>query len=224
MISGALGSDQLRAAFVDADAQRQDGGEHPAAEAFWGAAARELPAAVCEALLDHVATCAVCAESWRLALEIQRARGVTAMSTPHRGRGRARVLRRWLPGAALAGAAAVAIFLTVMPRHDTANPPAYREDELPALVALVPDGARLPREAFTLRWSAGPAGARYALEVTTSTLAAFHAERDLDEPRATVPAAWFGGVPSGTKFFWRVEAHDAHGTVARSATYTAFVE
>lgn len=221
MIDGRLGSDPLRAAFVDAEAQRLRDGDHPTAETIWRATARELSAAECDALLDHVVTCAACAESWRLALEIQRAREGAAPSAPDRVR--LRQQRGWLLAAALAGAAAVALSI-VVPRRDTASPPVYREGELPELVALVPDGARLPREAFVLRWSAAPAGARYALEVTTATLAAFHIVQELEEPQATVPVERFRDTPGGTKLFWRVEAHDARGPVARSPTYAVFVE
>jgi hypothetical protein len=45
-------------------------GDCPAPESLWEAVRSELPAARRREVVDHVAGCLVCAEAWRLAVEI----------------------------------------------------------------------------------------------------------------------------------------------------------
>lgn len=214
--------DALRAAFLSPDAHRQAGPDHPAAIALWAAAAGELPAAERDALLDHAGACGACAEAWRLILEVDRQRRGVHVTVAD-SRPRPRRVWRFVAGAALAGAAAVALF-AILPRRGADTAPAFRDGPIPPITSLVPDGAHLPREAFVLRWSAGPAGARYTLQVDTATLETFYAVRDLDETDARVPAARFEGLPRGAKLFWRVEARNGSRTVAHSSTYQVYVE
>src|SRR6185295_11345962 len=59
---------RFRAALPDTD-----DGDCPPADAYWAAAAGELPFERVRALVDHGATCARCAEAWRILADVRRA-------------------------------------------------------------------------------------------------------------------------------------------------------
>src|SRR5262249_10949401 len=64
---------RFRAALADTDDE-----ECPPADDYWAAAAGELPFERVRVLVDHGATCARCAEAWRILADVRRASGEAA--------------------------------------------------------------------------------------------------------------------------------------------------
>jgi hypothetical protein len=168
--------------------------------------------------VDHTAACAACAEAWRLAMEVT-PDPIPAVAPPRR----ASVLAWPAAFAPLAAAAALVlavgagVWLSRAPGPGTTSE--YRGGEAGAIRSLIGDDTALGREDFRLRWTAGPAGSRYDVRVTTESLQAVADVEGLAEPEFLVPAAALSAVPPGSRLLWRVERVRPDGEREASRTF-----
>ncbi|MBP7149075.1 MAG: hypothetical protein KBD01_16220 [Acidobacteria bacterium] len=201
----------LRAAWrerVDAGPE----GACPDAAALWTSANGTAPAPQRDAVAEHAMRCPSCAEAWRLARALgdgDRVGGSRAA--------RGRAARRWLATAAALVAASAALFVVL--RQVPPGGPALRAPVIEPPRATIADGAALPREAFRLAWSAGPAGTVYDVEVGTPGLRILDRAHALEQPEYTVPAKALAGLASGATVAWRVVATWPDGRTAASITF-----
>ena len=207
-------SEELRHQFValSEGAAPQPGCPEP--ESLYDAARGGLPAAEVSGIIDHTSRCFVCAETWRLARELD-TEGLLAKKAASRSTGFTSMT--WLAAAA-AITLAVSAGLFMLPlREETA--PVMREGEEPTIHSLVPATEALSRSACVLTWSAVEAGARYSLQVGTQDLTFVAQARDLDQPRYTVPAKDLEKLPAEAILYWRVEATLPDGRRIASVTF-----
>lgn len=209
----------LREAFAARPAESQ-GAACPTPDAllaaFTGAAPREARRAV----VAHLASCAACAEDWRLAHALlpggagEAAQGEAPEPAPV-------VHGPWLRPALLAMAAALcaALGIGLWPRWTAREAPGYRDGGGHALRALVADDAPLPRDAFRLRWAFAEAGARYAVTLSDAALEPLAEARDLEPAEFVVPEDALRALPDGAPLLWQVEARLPDGRQVRSSTF-----
>ncbi len=211
--------DALRAAFA-ASPQKPQGASCPTPEALLRAFTGEAPRGERRAVVAHLATCAACAEDWRLAREIMPDEA-GAQARDERPEAASVVVGPWLRSGLIALAAALVAAAGVgwWPRLVTPPPAVYRQTQSEAPRALVPDGAALPRDAFELRWDYAQADARYAVTLSDAALEALFEARDLEQRAVVVPAAALGTLPDGATLLWQVEARLPDGRQARSSTF-----
>ncbi len=212
---------------VDDDALRVLWREHdgtapgaacPAAAALWSAAHGTAPLAAREAVAEHALRCGACAEAWRLA----RALGADEALAVRQGTRRRATWRRALAAAAVLAVASVAVFVVTGRVPD--GGPVLRAPALEAPRALVGEDAALPRDAFRLRWTAGPKGTVYDVEVGTPALVILDRAHALDRAEYTVPARALQGLPAGAPVAWRVIATWPDGRTVASVTFLARVK
>src|SRR5262249_18733624 len=138
----------------------------PPPERLWATLARELPPEERRDVIDHIAGCASCAEAWRLAVEIH---PEPLSTTPSASR--TWLVRVFAPTSLVPLAAAAALLLAVggglvLVQRPKTSTPGYREAGPSPITSLLSEREPLSREAFRLRWSPGPEGARYDVRVT----------------------------------------------------------
>jgi hypothetical protein len=195
-------------------------GDHVPAEDLWSAVRGELSADERRAIVDHTASCAECAEAWRLAVEVTpdpipvAAPAARPAWTPFRWPATFAPLAA---AAALVAAVGAGVWLSRAPAP--ANTPAFRGGDAPVVRSLVGDDDALPREQFVLRWSAGPEGSRYDVRVTTEGLQVVAEAEGLTEPALVVPPTALSSLPAGSRLLWRVEVVAPDGERAASPTF-----
>ena len=116
----------------------------------------------------------------------------------------------------------MAVFVLVPRPVDTPTvPPAptFRDDGKLSIATLVPEDVPLSRDAATLRWSAGPEGSLYDVEVADENLDVLHVRRDLTVNELTLPAASLDGLLTGAQVLWRVEIVLPDGRRVTSPTF-----
>ena len=214
------GYERLREAFASSmDRAPVPGPDCSDAPRIWAAVRGELPAEEAQALVDHALGCASCALAWRLAREVAQESGEA---------GGARAARRGFSAAHWAAVAAAVIAAVLIPvgLHEwrAPGPPVYRADERPAIRPLVPDGASLARDAFVLRWTAGPPGTRYSVRLVRSDLGVVSEAQALESAEYAAPPEALQGLARGTQLFWRVEAHLPDGSEIVSDTFSVRLE
>ena len=166
----------------------------------WRAVAGELPAAERRSLVERLSNEPALAEAWRMAHHGQRPVPVADAATESPRR-----LMRWLtPSFAAAAVLVLAIATAVLLRRDGSDGVTLRDAGQNTIESFVAANDGLPRDAFRLRWSAGPADSRYDVRVTNDNLDLLAAVTDLSEPELVVDPASLAGVPSGTRVFWQV--------------------
>lgn len=208
-----------------ADDMAECGG--PASERIWAARHGELTIEERREVVDHVALCPQCAESWRLAGEL----GVDApvADVLHGEQRVAQVLpfrrRGWAAGVRwVAAAAALVLAVGYSYQSWREGPGAHvRGEDGAALSSLIEEGQPLPRGAFELRWSAVE-GATYTVEVTDEELDLIDRAEGLLEPRYQVAAPRLVDLEAGAKVFWQVEARRADGRAELSETFLVQVQ
>ena len=191
---------------------------HPAAaggcrreQEIWRAVTLEATAEERRTLVEHLGSCAACAETWRLAVEF--AAG-TEPRTPER---RPIIGLPHLVGGAALLVAAAGVSWIVLSR-DTDRQAAVSATR-PIIRSLIGDGAPLPREEFRLRWTPGPQGTLYDIEVGTADVKALAQGVALAEPVHLVPEDVLKDLAPGTSIAWRVHARLPDGSVADSVTH-----
>ena len=213
------GDARLRAAFR-ARTSRSVPGDHVPAADLWSAVRGELSADERRAIVDHTASCAECAEAWRLAIEVTPDPLPVAAPAPRPAWAGFRWPATFAPlaaAAALAVAVGAGVWLSRGPELTTT--PGFRGGDAPVVRSLVADDEALGREQFLLRWSAGPAGSRYDLRVTTEALEVVADVQGLAEPAFLVPSAALSSVPPGSRLLWRVEVVAPDGARSASPTF-----
>ncbi len=179
------------------------------ASEIWEAVGGELPSGATRSLIDHLAQCPLCAESWRLAREIRIEMGGAvggrrpdwfSLGLPHRA-------------AALATAAtlALAIGIYLWDPFDLSAQPRMRGKEQSALRFPSSEESPLQRSRCQLRWAlpGADSGVRYHVQVMTLDLEPVDSAHDLTVPEYTIPPDRLAHLPSGTILAWHVEAvHD----------------
>jgi hypothetical protein len=210
--------ERLRAAFAASGEGSVPGDSCPEPSRLFSACRGETPPEEVRALVSHTAGCGACAEAWRLAAEAGRLVPAPVLearrSRPH----------RWWGGwtSALAAAAALAMALGALLSEGPR--PAYREGAGAALRSLVSEDRPLDREACMLRWSPGPAGSRYSVDVAREDLTPLAAARGLEAPEYRLPPEALAGLPPGATLLWRVEAALPGGGRLESVTFIAKLE
>jgi len=187
----------------------------PAAEQIWTAVAGELPPEDLRDVVDHTARCAVCAESWRLAVELNEEEASEAQ--PENG-----FWRSWLQVAALVVVIAGAGWLL---RPDGGpSPGPVRGGDGAEISAVTPQNRALPRNDLVLRWT-GPE-LRYEVEVTWFTTEASKVVfrvQDLTRTEVRVPPEALAGVPPEAVLLWDVTAFE-NGEPVGHKTFRARLE
>jgi len=191
----------------------------PAPETIWAGVRGELQPQQMRDVLDHTASCASCAEDWRLAAEIEREASRTATAVP----GKVIVGRfgQWRP---LAAAAAIAAGLLIAvgvyqsgvgPREST-----YRNVEQTEVRSLLPEGQALSQQDAMLRWSPVPGATSYDVQVSTEDLQVVATAQGQTATEYRIPAGNLAGFGPGTRLLWQVDAVFPDGTRQSSPTFT----
>jgi len=204
--------DMMREALRSAASRARPTRECPAPDRFWAALRRELPSSQVRDLVDHTVTCPSCAQAWRLAREVAEGLG------PATERQRERT--RWTWGA-LAAVATLLIAVAIPLFRMALGPgtPAYRDTEDAAVRSLLDEAVPLPPDRCVLRWTRGPSGCRYDIQVTTEALVPVARAEALASPEFKVQASALIGLPPGTRLLWRVETILEDGTRVSSVTF-----
>lgn len=185
----------------------------PASERIWAARHGELTIEERREVVDHVALCAQCAESWRLAGELGSPSEAEADEVEWRRPAVVLPFRRrvWSEGLRWAAAAVLvlAVGFSFENWRDQPKVLVRGEDEV-AVESLVEEDKPLPRADFVLRWSAVE-GATYRIEVTDEDLDPIDSAEKLTEPRYKVAAEKLAPLPAGARVFWQVEVQKNDG-------------
>jgi hypothetical protein len=185
-------------------------------ERVWLAVSGELPAAERRALVERMATDRALAEAWRMANELWRASQETAEAKAERRAPAWTWSMEWLAAAAVL--MVVVTGAVVLWRGEPGGN--VLRDQTPAAVeSLVAPDAVLPRDAFRLRWTPGPAGSRYEVRVTTEELRLLATAADLTAPELVVTPAQLVDVASGARVLWQVDLVLPDGARVASQTF-----
>jgi hypothetical protein len=226
---------RLRAGFAQVDDPQPAHG-CPSISEIWEGVHGELPAGRLREVVEHLASCAPCAEAWRVALILERPPAADPlaeeMPAAHTAAGRqaARLprLRRRRFYATLAAAAAVAVLavaIGIYPSLHRGDAPALRAqlrgtaaDQAQGTRWLTPDRAVLPRGDARLRWSGAP-GTTYDVTVDledesgTAKPIPLAAARGLTATGYTLPAPALARAPAGFVPHATLVAHLADGRI-----------
>jgi hypothetical protein len=187
----------------------------PGADRIWGALTGESAAAECRAVIEHVAVCPACAESWRLGLHLSEQR-------PREARREVSRALSWLrPMSVAAGLVLMVVGWWAV--RQTSDPVVRTVGDV-EIRSVFEDRQALPRSDFVLRWTPGPDGTVYDIEVGTSDLRSLARAYALTEARYRVPDSALAGLPAGTEIAWRVQATLPDGRTVASLTHLNVVE
>jgi hypothetical protein len=208
----------------------------PPAERIFAAAHGELAgeagAAELGEILDHVAACPECTESWRLAVEIGRelAAGQAVAAAEDQPAGRviagdfrraepgAVGARRWaMPVAVVAALLLAAIALQLLPRIPKSDPAQRGNDE-----ARIEDvSGPLERGRCVLRWRLVPetAGALFEVRVMSEELELLAERTAVAAQELEVPPERLEKIPAGGWLLWQVQASLPGGGQVASETF-----
>ena len=191
----------------------------PDPETIWAGVRGELPPQEMREVLDHVASCAACAEDWRLAAEIEREASRGATAAPGKV-----IVGRFGRFRSLAAAAAIAAGLLVavnVYRDSGPQEPTYRNAEQTDVRSLLPEGAALPRQGAVLRWSPVPGATSYDVQVSTEDLQVVATAQGQTATEYRIPESGLRNLAPGTSLLWQVDAVFPDGTRQSSPTFTS---
>ena len=192
----------------------------PSAEEYWAAAVGELPFERLQALADHGAKCAECAEAWRILAEVRRESEQAVGSAVPLGpampeKGRTRRLGRTLAPLALSAVAAGGLWLAFRPAP--VQPPlvergngaeTFRAESSP----VQPEGDAV------LRWSEVAGATSYNVTVLTPDLVVVHRAIGVPGRELRLPEA-VGMRGARTGLLWNVDAVLPDGRTVASPTF-----
>lgn len=211
---------RLRAAFTAPAAPASDPASCPAPETIWLAVRGELPPQELRQVVEHTASCAACAEDWRLAAELNRQEaGQATVVQP--GKVIAGRFGQWRNMAAAAAIAAGLLVAAGIYRTGDFGPqePTYREAEHAGMRSLLPEGQAVSRQEAVLRWSPAPGATSYDVQVSTEDLQAVASSQGQTATELRIPASALASLPPGAKLLWQIEAVRADGTRETSPTF-----
>ena len=217
-------SDDLERRFRAALPDRDDP-ECPTADAYWAAAAGELPFERVRALVDHGATCARCAEAWRILADVRRAAAEARaeVSDPRPlqslvGDAPARfpMRTRTLLPLALSAMAAVGLWVVLRP-PPVRPPPVERGTGNGAAVRAESPEVQPARDAV-LRWSEVPGASSYNVTVLTPDLVVVHQAVGVSGREFRLPEA-VRQRAAGSELLWNVDAVMPDGRTVASPTF-----
>ena len=218
-MSDHSGDERLRRAFQARTARPDGECTSDDLDRIWRAVSGELPAAERRRLVDRLARDPACAEAWRVATELWEASGAVRQDDAHTRS------RLWsAPWLAAAAVLVLAVGAALVIRLASPGGDEFRDGGGYAIESQVPADATVSRDAFTLRWTPGPEGARYAVRVTTEELRVLMTATDLTTAELTVPADRFASVPDRSRVFWQVDATLAGGDTVSSPTFVTRVD
>jgi hypothetical protein len=197
----------------------------PPPDAYWAAAAGELPFERVRALVDHGASCAHCAEAWRILADVRRAAAESGAADsdqpPMRsllGGAPARppLRTRTLLPLALSALAAVGVWVVLRP-PPVRPPPVERGNGQGSAVRAESPEVQPARDAV-LRWSEVPGASSYNVTVLTPDLVVVHqavgvSGRELQLPEGVRQRA------AGRELLWNVDAVMPDGRTVASPTF-----
>ncbi len=218
MTDGSRDAGWLSAAFASDTETARPTPHCPAPERIWDAVGGKVPRSAITDLLDHVSSCPVCTEAWRLAHDLAREPAVSTAQPASWS---------WQRWGALAAAATVIVSLgmyTIVHRRAETDTSAYREGGRRVIRSLVSETRPVSRERCLLRWSSGPDGSRYSVQVATGDLAVIARARGLTEPEFLVPRSALTTLPAGSTLLWQVEVSLPGGARQSSATFIVTLE
>lgn len=214
---------RLRAAFAQPDDPPHPD-QCPADSDIWEAVHGKLPPSGLREIVEHLASCSACAESWRMALALERPTEVEATPAENLPPRLLVLRRRWWRVSGGLAAAAAALFALVIGFHGG------RRGEAPMVIAqrgavetrtavrwLTPDESTLPRSGARLRWL-GPPGATYDLTVELiderggTKPVPIAAARSLAATEYTVPGSELVKVPAGALLHVTLTVHLPDGS------------
>ncbi|HZW89924.1 MAG TPA: hypothetical protein VFF12_12655 [Myxococcaceae bacterium] len=211
---------RFRAALPDTD-----DAECPPADDYWAAAAGELPFDRVRTLVDHGATCARCAEAWRILADVRRdateARAVTRDAPPLRSlvggaAARSPLRTRTLLPLALSAMAAVGLWVVLRP-PPVRPPPVERGTAMSATVRAESPEVQPARDAV-LRWSEVPGASSYNVTVLTPDLVVVHQAVGVSGREFRLPEV-VRQRAAGTGLLWNVDAVMPDGRTVASPTF-----
>ena len=211
---------RFRAALSD-----RDDPECPPADTYWAAAAGELPFERVAALVDHAATCARCAEAWRILADVRRAAAGAAAEVnlpppprsvlggpPARPRLRTRTL---LP---LALSAMAAMGLWVVLRPPSVRPLPVERGTGNGVTVRAESPEVQPARDAVLRWSEVPGASSYNVTVLTPDLVVVHQALGVSGREFRLPEA-VRQRAAGSELLWNVDAVMPDGRTVASPTF-----
>lgn len=207
-----------------ADTQRHADGRHcPSDETIYEAATGTANTAQRRRVVEHIAICGACAQSWRLAAELERAQP-NVTRAEHR-------FRRARQPVNLALAAAAAIFAAVgivwlLPQFDPGTPPpgnstVLRGAEEEMFTLEGPDVFQ-PGDGIALSWQALEGAEEYHLNVFSEQLETLFTQT-VETARLVLPGDALDAAADGDTVYWFVQADMRDGSRRRSETATAIV-
>jgi hypothetical protein len=220
MSSEKFTDERLRAEFMRMDGAADRGAGCPPPERLVMASRGELARAEREEVFLHLTRCPACAAAWRAARELASGDETAGVQPAPR-----RILR---PGWTRLAAAAVLVALVGAGVYflypDQESEPLYRTQEHRWLQSVTGEEQVLDRENFLLRWTAGPDGTFYDIQVLSARLDLLKGKNGLDRPEYLVPAEALEGVPSGSRILWQVTARLPDGRRLESETFITGVD
>jgi len=224
MTSGISNDDRIRELFAALPPDAAPSDACPEPERIWAAVRGELAGHAFRDIADHTIGCPHCTTAWRLARDVSEGSGLAREQAPARSGTRRPGVAWWMAAAAAAVVAFVALTLELRrPSEPAIQQPSYRSDVEEPVRSLVPEGERLPRDGFVLRWT-GPEGARYDLQVATEDLQILARTRGLDGTEYRVAEERLAGLEPGARIVWQVEAVLPDGSRLTSVSFAAELE
>lgn len=104
----------------------------------------------------------------------------------------------------LAAAAVIVVAVLTIPTRPPPDP--LRAPGGIAIASELPAGKPLARDGCVLRWSGGPPGTLYAVEVAREDLTVLLRAEAVEESEYRIPENVLASLPPGATLFWRVEA------------------
>jgi hypothetical protein len=185
---------RLRDAFKSGENPPRSAG-CPDDELVWNAASGEADAETLGRVLDHVAVCSACSESWRMARAIDDESGKQRRS------------RVWMVAAIAAGVLLTMFVLpSILERGGIDSGDEFRVPGGVLLESTLDETTALSRDRAMLGWRGGPEGTVYTVEVVGADLEVLVRSGEQIESEFLIPAEALSGIPAGEKLYWRVEA------------------
>lgn len=203
-------SARLRAAFAATAPGDTPSADCPPADRLWEAVRGNCAADELRKLLEHVATCTVCTESWRLGQEMEREERPSWASG-------------WRVASAAAAVLAVLALGVAMRDLSPGSPGSVARTANEQTLELTTGTQPIERSHCLLGWTPFDQ-ASYDVVVSTAGLVPVAEAKGLERPEYLVPEASLEGIESGTSMMILVRVRDASGAVVASRTLEFQIE